>query len=313
MDDIGVLRSVQGVQATAAPAVRSGRKTTDGVLLHTFNKEHFMKRLSLLSTALLAVVFALPVHAGGKKHPAAPQESASSSHGLNPAMVKIPAGSFMMGSNQGYADEQPVHRVSIDDAFEMGKTEVTQGLWKAVMGNNPSNFKACGDNCPVESVNWEDAQAFISELNAQTGKHYRLPTEAEWEYACRAGTDSEYCGNSVAGVAWYEANSDKQTHPVATKRANAWGLYDMSGNVWELVEDKYHEAGYGGAPTDGSAWIAGGECSRILVNSGFHGCRVLRGGSWVNGSQDLRAANRGSLDPSSRYRINGFRLARTLP
>jgi formylglycine-generating enzyme required for sulfatase activity len=227
-------------------------------------------------------------------------------------MVRIPAGSFMMGSNQ-YPSEQPVHRVSIDYDFEMGRTEVTQGLWKAVMGNNPSNFKACGDNCPVEQVSWDDAQAFIGELNAQTGKHYRLPTESEWEYACRAGTDSEYCGNSVAGVAWYEANSDKQTHPVATKRANAWGLYDMSGNVWEWVEDKYHEAGYGGAPTDGSAWIAGGECSSGMVRAGYHGCRVLRGGSWNYRTQYLRAAIRFNNVPLIRVSLLGFRLARTLP
>jgi formylglycine-generating enzyme required for sulfatase activity len=268
-----------------------------------------MKRLSLLSTAVLAVVFALPAHAGGKKHPTAPQASSqqasapAASSGLNPEMVKISAGSFMMGSNQG--DEQPVHRVSIDYAFEMGKTEVTQGLWKAVMGNNPSGFKACGDNCPVEQVNWDDAQAFIGELNAQTGKHYRLPTESEWEYACRAGTDSEYCGNSVAGVAWYEANSDKQTHPVATKRANAWGLYDMSGNVWEWVQD-YYSQDYNGAPDNGMARTSPGNGQRGST-------RVLRGGAWYGEAQNLRAALRDYLGPSKRLNGLGFRLARTLP
>lgn len=200
-----------------------------------------MKRLSLLSTALLAVIIALPAHAGGKKHPAAPQASTpqesapAASSGLNPEMVRIPAGSFMMGSNQGDADEQPTHRVSINYDFEMGKTEVTQSLWKAVMGNNPSKFNACGDNCPVEQVSWDDIQLFIAELNAQTGKTYRLPSEAEWEYACLAGNDNDtYCGgNSLVGVAWFDINSESKTHPVATKRANAWGLYDMSGNVWE--------------------------------------------------------------------------------
>jgi formylglycine-generating enzyme required for sulfatase activity len=264
-----------------------------------------MKHLSLLSTAVLAVVFALPAHAGGKKHPAAPQASASSSHGLNPAMVKIPAGSFMMGSNQG--DEQPVHRVSIDYAFEMGKTEVTQGLWKAVMGNNPSRFNTCGENCPVEQVSWDDIQLFIAELNAQTGKTYRLPTEAEWEYACLAGNNSDtYCGgDSPVGVAWFDINSESKTHPVASKRANAFGLYDMSGNVWEWVQD-YYSQDYNGAPDNGRARTSPG-------NGKYGSYRVLRGGSWSDGTQNLRAAIRYGSVPSARFNSLGFRLARTLP
>ena len=251
-----------------------------------------MQRLSLLTAALLAVAFALPVHAGGKTHPAASQESAptaSSSNSLNPPMVRIPTGSFLMGSNQGDADERPLHRVDIS-AFEMGKTEVTQGLWEAVMGNNPAKFNTCGDNCPVEQVSWDDIQLFIAELNAQTGKNYRLPTEAEWEYACRAGGQhEEYCGNSVAGVAWYEANSDGHTHPVATKRANAWGLYDMSGNVWEWVQD-WQPNSYG-------------------ISLKY---RVLRGGSWKVEPQPLRSTVH-AYHPALRCDDYGFRLARTLP
>jgi formylglycine-generating enzyme required for sulfatase activity len=270
-----------------------------------FNKEHIMKHLSLLSTAVLAVVFALPAHAGGKKHPAAPQASTqqasapAASSGLNPEMVKIPAGSFMMGSNQGQANEQPVHRVSINYDFEMGKTEVTQGLWKAVMGNNPSRLHceprtvACqSDNNPVETVSWEDIQLFIAELNAQTGKTYRLPSEAEWEYACLAGNNSDtYCGgNSPVGVAWFDINSERETHPVATKRANAWGLYDMSGNVYEWVQD-YYSQDYNGAPDNGRARTSPG-------NGKFGSYHVVRGGSWYFKSQDLRAANRYGSVPS---------------
>jgi formylglycine-generating enzyme required for sulfatase activity len=262
-----------------------------------------MKRVPLLTASVLAVVFALPAHAGGKKHPAVPQASApaSSSQGLNPTMVKIPAGNFMMGSNQGSANEQTTHRVSIDYAFEMGKTEVTQGLWKAVMGKNPSKFNTCGDNCPVEQVSWDDIKLFIAELNAQTGKTYRLPSEAEWEYACLAGSSDTYCGgNNPVGVSWLDINSEQKTHPVATQRANAWGLYDMSGNVWEWVQDSYRD-NYNGAPTDGSAWEGDGKY------------RVLRGGSWFDRSQYLRAAIRNYDDPTRRDLFNGFRLARTLP
>lgn len=218
-----------------------------------------------------------------------------------PEMVVVPAGSFDMGSNNGEAEEKPVHRVTIGKAFALGKTEVTQGQWKAVMGNNPSNFKNCGDNCPVEQVSWDDAQAFIQKLNAQTGKQYRLPSEAEWEYACHAASQSEYCGgDNIDSVAWHNGNSGRATHPSARKQANAWGLYDMSGNVSEWTADSYHYS-YNGAPGDGTEWPGDGRN------------RVLLGGSWYDNAQSTRAANRGSLDPAARYFFSGFRLARTLP
>lgn len=220
-----------------------------------------------------------------------------------PEMVVIPAGSFDMGSDND-PSEQPVHRVTLSRAFALGKTEVTQGQWKAIMGDNPSKFTACGDNCPVDQVSWNDAKAFIEKLNAKTGKQYRLPSEAEWEYACRAGTRQEYCGSDNPDSAgWYGAlatpagNSEKTTNPVATKAANAWGLHDMSGNVWEWVEDSYHD-NYNGAPADGSAWQGDGAL------------RVPRGGSW---SYLQRAAKRGGSEPDFRYSTIGFRLARTLP
>jgi formylglycine-generating enzyme required for sulfatase activity len=224
-----------------------------------------------------------------------------------PEMVAIPPGSFDMGSTNGDSDEKPQHRVSIAQAFALGKTEVTQGQWKAIMGSNPSRFTQCGDNCPVERVSWNDAQEFIRKLNAQTGKQYRLPSEAEWEYACRAGQQTKYCGSDDLGsVAWYGAyadpvgNSAKSTNPVASRQANAWGLYDMSGNVWEWVEDSHHDS-YNGAPADGSAWQGDGAK------------RVLRGGSWLNIPQFARAACRFRNEPAIRLDGIGFRLARMLP
>jgi formylglycine-generating enzyme required for sulfatase activity len=217
-----------------------------------------------------------------------------------PEMVVIPAGSFDMGGNM-FDSEKPVHCVTISREFAMGKTQVTQGNWRAVMGNNPSRFSSCGDNCPVENVSWYDAQEFILRLNAKTGKQYRLPSEAEWEYACRAGGNQKYCGSDdIDSVAWYGNNSGDSTQSSGSKQANAWGLFDMSGNVWEWVEDSWHE-NYTGAPADGSIWQ--GDGTR----------RVLRGGSWFDIPQFLRAVNRFRYGPSSRSASIGFRLAMTLP
>ncbi len=222
-----------------------------------------------------------------------------------PEMVEIPAGSFDMGSNNGEADEKPVHQVTIAKSFAIGKTEVTQAQWHAVMGNDPSYFAACGDTCPVEQVSWNDTQEFIQKLNVLTGKKYRLPTEAEWEYACRGGNQQEFCGSDSGDkVSWTSFNSGSfffnTPHPVATKQANDFGLYDMSGNVWEWVEDSYHDS-YAGAPTDGSAWSSGS----LL--------RVLRGGSWGYDQKFSRAASRSKFGPNFRYYSYGFRLARVLP
>ncbi len=220
-----------------------------------------------------------------------------------PEMVIVPAGSFEMGSNNGGSDEKPVHTVRIGKPFAMGKTEVTQGQWRALMGSNPSHFSSCGDSCPVERVNWNDAREFARKLSQKTGKTYRLPSEAEWEHACRAGGTHTYCGSdSVDSVAWYDKNSVGKTRPVAVKHPNAWGLYDMSGNVWEWVEDCWNGS-YNGAPSDGSAWTSG-SCSEL----------VLRGGSWDGNPQDVRATIRDRGAPGLRYSDDvGFRLARTFP
>ena len=217
-----------------------------------------------------------------------------------PEMLYIPVGSFQMGGMA--TDEQPIHKVTLK-AFALGKTEVTQGQWKALMGNNPSSFAQCGDDCPVENVSWDDTQAFISKLNQKTGKTYRLPSEAEWEYACRAGGQDEYCGSdSIDSVAWYGSNSGNKTHPVAGKQANAWGLYDMSGNVWEWKQDCWND-NYNGALDDGGAWTAG-QCS---VG------RVLRGGSWLNYPQVASVTSRSRYVASIRSSSYGFRLAKMFP
>ncbi len=218
-----------------------------------------------------------------------------------PEMVIIPAGSFEMGGTN--SDEKPVHRVTLK-GFAMGKTEVTQGQWRSVMGDNPSHFSSCGDDCPVEMVSWNEVKTFIQRLNAKTGKSYRLPSEAEWEYACRAGGTHTYCGSeNVDSVAWWQYSSDtgKKTHAVAGKQANAWGLYDMSGNVWEWTEDCLN-ANYSGAPSDGSAWTSG-NC----------GQRVVRGGSWYYLPSYSRSASRDGDIATVRSYVNGFRLARMLP
>ncbi len=218
-----------------------------------------------------------------------------------PEMIAIPAGSFEMGAE--FADEQPRHQVQVP-AFLLGRTEVTQGQWQAVMGSNPSYFKACGLDCPVENVSWNDAQDFARRLSQKTGKTYRLPSEAEWEYAARAGSRGKWSfgddESQLVAYAWFDSNSVSATHPVAQKRPNAFGLYDMHGNAWEWVQDTWH-VNYQGAPSDGSAWVDGGDQAR----------RVLRGGAWINYPGNLRSANRFRNEPGYRDNYTGLRIART--
>ena len=209
--------------------------------------------------------------------------------------VQVAEGCFQMGGTAG-ADEQPVHQICVN-AFSIGKYEVTQGQWKKVMGSNPSHFGSCGDNCPVEQVSWNDIQQFISRLNSQSGTHYRLPTEAEWEYACRAGENHTYCGsNDINSVAWYKDNSGSQTHPVGQKQGNGWGIHDMSGNVWEWVQDWYDKNYYGSSPQSNPPGPSSGSF------------RVLRGGGWYYGATYARAALRYGLTPDFRSLYLGFRL-----
>jgi len=232
-----------------------------------------------------------------------------------PEMVVIPAGSFLMGSPPdpeqdpfsnakpvkiGEDNEKPQHRVTIQ-SFAIGKYEVTQEQWHAVMGDNPSKNK--GRTLPVENVSWGDAQSFVQKLSRKTGKKYRLPSEAEWEYSVRGGSTTTYpWGNSDAELhvyAWFNAIANATNH-VGLKKPNQFGLYDMLGNVWEWTQDCWN-ANYNGSPTDGSAWV-NGNCS----------LRVLRGGSWLYLPLDLRSASRNRSAIAGRLSSNGFRVAKDL-
>ncbi|PND39489.1 hypothetical protein C1O66_19415 [Paucibacter aquatile] len=220
-----------------------------------------------------------------------------------PALMLIPAGSFKMGSNSHPA-EQPVRAVSVP-SFLLGKYEVTQGEWKAVMGSNPSANTACGDHCPVERISWYEAKTFVQRLNEKTGLHYRLPSEAEWEYAAQLGSNGpstpEAALERLHRSAWFSSNSQGQVHPVGLKAPNRFGLHDMQGNVWEWVEDAFHES-YQGAGNDGRARPGGSEPSK----------RVLRGGSWFNEQKLLRPQHRNAEVPEASYVFFGLRLARDL-
>jgi formylglycine-generating enzyme required for sulfatase activity len=218
--------------------------------------------------------------------------------------VLIPAGSFTMGADNNFEEandsETSARRVTISKAFYLGKYEVTQAQWEAVMGDNPSEF--AGRNNPVENVSWDDAQEFIKKLNQKEGGNkYRLPTEAEWEYAARAGTTSVYSfgddAEALGRYAWYDSNSSDATHPVGQKEPNGWGLYDMHGNVWEWVQDWYDEKYYSGSP---------GTDPRGPSSGSF---RVNRGGSWDADASGCRSADRNGNTPGNRICDLGFRLA----
>ena len=217
-------------------------------------------------------------------------------------MVFVEGGTFNMGSNdsEAFSDEKPVHSVTLSDYY-IGETEVTQALWEAVMGSNPSLFK--GSNKPVEEVWWNDCQEFIKKLNRLTGKSFRLPTEAEWEYAARGGNKSqgyEYSGsNTIGDVAWYRKNSSSSTHQVGTKSPNELGLYDMSGNVYEWCSDWYSGSYYSSSPSNNPTGPTSGSN------------RVYRGGGLYISAQYCRVANRG-YSPGLRGYSLGFRLACSL-
>ena len=231
-----------------------------------------------------------------------PNLEVEESNEVNIEMIEVDGGTFQMGSNDGESDEKPIHSVTLISYF-IGKYPVTQAQWKAVMGasttlSNPSNNKNC-DNCPVENVSWDDVSGFIVGLNRQTGKKYRLPTEAEWEYAARGGNRSQgytYSGsNTIDNVAWCKDNSSSKTHPVGEKQANELGIYDMSGNVWEWCSDWY------------DAYSSGSQTNPTGPNSGSN--RVLRGGSWINNATNCRVVYRNFAAPSHRSFLIGFRLA----
>ena len=247
--------------------------------------EHYREALELLDQAAKAAEAAARLAQ-------LPRELRNS---IGMEFVLIESETFEMGSPQTEsgrdADEGPVHQVTISQPFYVGKYEVTQGQWQAVMGSNPSRFSGCGRTCPVEQVSWEDAQEFIARLNLREGVNVcRLPTEAEWEYAAR--------GRGRTGGYWYDGNSDDRTHPVGRKPPNGWGVYDMLGNVWEWTVDWY------------GPYSAGSVTDPRGPSGGAY--RVARGGGWSSSdARYCRAANRRRNSPGTRHYGLGVRLART--
>ncbi|MGM9799212.1 MAG: formylglycine-generating enzyme family protein [Muribaculaceae bacterium] len=222
-------------------------------------------------------------------------------NGVTFEMVKVPGGTFTMGAtaeqgDDAWDDEKPTHSVTLS-GYYIGKYEVTQAQWKAIMGNNPSYLK--GDNLPVEKVSWYDCQEFIKKLNQLTGKNFSLPTEAQWEYAARGGKSggTKYSGSdNIGNVAWYLDNADNKTHPVGEKSPNDLGIYDMSGNVWEWCQDWYDSNYYKNSPTTNPTGY--GSVSE----------HVVRGGSWNSSARYCRVSFRSNSTPDNEYYYLGFRL-----
>ena len=217
-------------------------------------------------------------------------------NGVSFNMIYVEGGTFKMGSTTGDSDESPIHNVTLSN-YSIGQTEVTQELWTAVMGSNPSHF--LGDKLPVEQVSWDDCQTFIRKLNLMTGENFRLLTEAEWEYAAHGGNKShgyKYAGsNTIGDVAWYNSNSGDKTHEVATKQPNELGLYDMSGNVYEWCQDWYGD------------YSNSSQTNPTGTSTGSR--RVIHGGSWFNDAEYCRSSNRNDGGPTRRDDILGLRLA----
>jgi formylglycine-generating enzyme required for sulfatase activity len=247
---------------------------------------------------------AVPEIAGAEARPrenAAKEIAIDLGNGATMQFVLIPPGSFAMGDAKGSSDEQPVHKVTITRPFYLGKYQVAQKQWKAVMGSNPSTSQ--GPQNPVDSVTWDGCQAFLAKLNAKfraAGAKFSLPTEAQWEYACRAGsTGIFYYGNAedrLGDYAWFSDHAGGRTHPVGEKKPNPWGLYDMYGNVWQWCADWYDADYYRKSPaSDPAGPSAGSE-------------RVMRGGSWYRGALNCRSADRYRGVPGCPDYGAGFRV-----
>ncbi len=260
-------------------------------------------RLKNMIFLAICVVWLLPCHTFADGGPASGQPWRVPGLGMN--FVCVAPGSFMMGSNDGEDSEKPIHRVTIGKEYWIGRCEVTQNEYQRIMGSNPSYVK--GINNPVEFVSWNDAVSFCQKLTDRernagrlpSGYEYRLPTEAEWEFAARGGTVSrgyKYSGgDNIDSVAWYIGNSGKAAHEVGTKSPNELGICDMSGNVWEWCLDDWHD-NYNGAPSDGSRWSSG-----TLA-------RVIRGGAWYCSPRYFLVAFRGSYLTGCTYYYLGFRV-----
>jgi len=262
-------------------------------------KRRFLRIISVL------MIFACMVAFSGCTEEAPKELPENYSNSLGMEFVLIPAGEFEMGTPSYEGKlldfDSPVHTVTISKPFYMSRYEVTQKEWTEVMGYNPSTFK--GDDLPVDSVLLSEVENFIVKVNLKEGSSkYRLPSEAEWEYACRAGTTTKFSFGDenldLMEYGWSGYDSNETSHPVGLKEPNPWGLYDMNGNVWELTRDSWHDS-YEGAPSDGSAWVA--ENSALLVG---------RGGSWNDGPNLCTSSFRGSNSADSRVSCLGFRLVK---
>jgi len=265
--------------------------------------------VALVAVGILGVVAAAEPKEAVSKAKSPPKElTVDLGKGVKLELVLIPAGEFMMGSPDSDKNaeswEKPQHRVRITKPFYLGKYPVTQEQWEAVMGNNPSYFKGRPEN-PVEGLRWDDCQQFLGKLNAKSaageGK-FQLPTEAQWEYACRAGSKTQYCfgddESKLGDCAWYDKNSDRKTHPVGEKKPNAWGLYDMHGNIQELCQDWWQYGYYKDSPVDDPTGAATGSD------------RVLRGGGCTNPAGYCRSAYRYEFVPGYFLYFWGLRVSR---
>lgn len=254
-------------------------------------KKRFPWLFAVLGVGAVAVLVVLLI----KKKNSQDNSNPSDPNIPNIEMVYLSGGTFQMGSNSGeFESERPVHSVTLS-SFKIGKYEVTQKQWRQVMGTNPSHFTQ-GDDYPVENVSWNDVQAFIQKLCQMTGKPYRLPTEAEWEYACRGGTTGERYGD-INAIAWYSGNSGNMTHPIGQKQSNSYGLYDMLGNVEEWCQDWHDFFYYYYSPS----YDPKGPDTGVQ--------RILRGGCYYYDEQGIRAAYRGAMNPTVKRSNYGFRLA----
>jgi formylglycine-generating enzyme len=253
----------------------------------------YLSAVLLLSMMLLSGCASLGGSSQKRTAPAVPTDI---------EMVFIKGGCFQMGDTfgSGRSDEMPAHEICLDD-YSIGTYEVTQAQWLAVMGNNPASNKACGPDCPVENVSWDDVKVFIKQLNSMTGKNYRLPWEAEWEYAARSGGKTElWAGTSdeakLGDYVWFVDNSGEKTHPVGKKKPNGLGMYDMTGNVWEWCQDLHGDNYYKNSPAKNPQGPVRGQS------------RITRGGSWGSKSWELRATARGRIYPKNKNASLGFRL-----
>jgi formylglycine-generating enzyme required for sulfatase activity len=315
--DGGASVTARGVcWSTLANPTTSNSKTTNGT-----GTGSFISNLTGLSPSTTYHVRAYATNSVGTSYGSDITFTTSSppstyTNSLGQTFKLIPTGTFIMGTPQdewGSNDcERPQHQVTLTESFYMQTTEVTQAQWEAVMGNNPSHFSGC-PTCPVENVSWDDVQTFIAKINQRGEGTYSLPTEGQWEYAARAGTatafyngaitsylDKDVCSYDakLGGIGWYCYNSGSNTHPVAQKSPNAWGLYDISGNVWEWCQDWYSSSYYGWSP----------EIDPPGPSSGSY--RILRGGCWANCARLCRSGTRGAEIPGSEWSDVGFRLLR---